>query len=48
LQFDCSRDVNIVHARCSMLRDTDIAQTAPLLDLLQASHDRLYSRLFVS
>jgi urease accessory protein len=48
LQFDCSRDVNIVHARCTMLRDTDIAQTAPLLDLLQASHDRLYSRLFVS
>ena len=27
---------------------TDLAQTAPLLDLLQAGHDRLYSRLFQS
>lgn len=26
----------------------DVAQTAPLLDLLQATHDRLYSRLFQS
>jgi urease accessory protein len=26
----------------------DIAQTAPILDLLQATHDRLYSRLFQS
>ena len=26
----------------------DLAQTAPLLDLLQAAHDRLYSRLFQS
>ena len=34
--------------RCSPLRDPDIAQTAPILDLLQAGHDRLYSRLFQS
>jgi urease accessory protein UreF len=26
----------------------DAAQTAPLIDLWQASHDRLYSRLFQS
>jgi len=26
----------------------DIAQTSPLLDILQANHDRLYSRLFQS
>ena len=26
----------------------DAAQTAPLLDLLQQTHDRLYSRLFQS
>jgi urease accessory protein UreF len=26
----------------------DAAQTAPLVDLWQASHDRLYSRLFQS
>jgi urease accessory protein len=30
------------------LDENDLAQTAPLLDLLQASHDRLYSRLFQS
>lgn len=35
-----------VHAAC---RDLDaLSQTAPLADLLQASHDRLYSRLFQS
>ena len=32
----------------SALDERDLAQTAPLLDLLQASHDRLYSRLFQS
>jgi urease accessory protein UreF len=25
-----------------------VAQTAPVLDILQAGHDRLYSRLFQS
>ena len=29
-------------------RPHDIAQTAPLIDLVQATHDRLYSRLFQS
>ena len=32
----------------SALSIDDLAQTAPLLDLLQAGHDRLYSRLFQS
>jgi urease accessory protein len=34
--------------RCAVHGETDLAQTAPLLDLLQAAHDRLYSRLFQS
>ena len=34
--------------RCGDLEDEAVAQTAPVLDLLQAAHDRLYSRLFQS
>jgi len=37
-----------VLARCGALGEEDLAQTAPLLDLLQGHHDRLYSRLFSS
>jgi len=48
VQFECADDLEVVLSRCRDLRDRDIAQTAPILDLLQASHDRLYSRLFVS
>ena len=33
---------------CRDLEDHELAQTAPIADLLQASHDRLYSRLFQS
>jgi urease accessory protein len=33
---------------CGRLDVTDIAQTAPLIDLCQSTHDRLYSRLFQS
>jgi urease accessory protein len=33
---------------CGGLSLEDLAQTAPLLDLLQGTHDRLYSRLFQS
>lgn len=35
-------------ARCAGLSIDDLAQTAPLLDLFQSNHDRLYSRLFQS
>jgi urease accessory protein len=48
LQFECGEDIDAVLTRCAPLRDSDIAQTAPILDLLQAGHDRLYSRLFQS
>jgi urease accessory protein len=48
LQVDCAAELDVVLERCACLRDADIAQTAPILDLLQAGHDRLYSRLFQS
>jgi urease accessory protein len=34
--------------QCKSISVEDIAQTAPLLEIWQASHDRLYSRLFQS
>jgi len=34
--------------RCGDLEIDDAAQTSPLIDLWQSSHDRLYSRLFQS
>ena len=34
--------------RSAAFDEHDLAQTAPLLDVLQAAHDRLYSRLFQS
>jgi urease accessory protein len=34
--------------RCGELDEEALAQTAPAIDLFQASHDRLYSRLFQS
>lgn len=34
--------------RCSALGIDDVCQTAPMLDLWQGAHDRLYSRLFQS
>jgi urease accessory protein len=41
-------DLDRVIRRCSDLAIDDAAQTSPLIDLWQASHDRLYSRLFQS
>jgi urease accessory protein len=41
-------DLDRTIQRCSDLVIDDAAQTSPLLDLWQASHDRLYSRLFQS
>jgi urease accessory protein len=35
-------------AGCADFTVGDLAQTAPVIDLLQAGHDRLYSRLFQS
>jgi len=53
--FDAQRVVSFlgkqieeVVDRCADLSVADVAQTAPLVDLFQATHDRLYSRLFQS
>lgn len=41
-------DLDRIIRRCGDLVIDDAAQTSPLVDLWQASHDRLYSRLFQS
>jgi urease accessory protein len=48
LQHEIAPAMLLVAERCAALDEHDLAQTAPLLDLLQAGHDRLYSRLFQS
>jgi urease accessory protein len=48
MQADCADDLDRTLERCSALTEVDAAQTAPLLDVLQGTHDRLYSRLFQS
>jgi urease accessory protein len=48
LQSDCAPVLDQVLRRCESLGVEDLAQPAPDLDLLQAAHDRLYSRLFQS
>jgi urease accessory protein len=35
-----------IGSKCAGLRISDVAQTAPLLDVWHGAHDRLYSRLF--
>jgi len=48
LQFGCAALLDAVRARCCALDERHVTQTAPLIDLLQSTHDRLYSRLFQS
>ncbi len=48
LQHACGPRLDEVLEECGTLEIADVAQTAPLLALLQANHDRLYSRLFQS
>ena len=48
LQSACVPRLEEVAARCASLDTDDLVQTAPLIDLLQSAHDRLYSRLFQS
>lgn len=48
IQAGLIEDVESVMSECRGLAPADIAQTAPLIDLLQSTHDRLYSRLFQS
>lgn len=44
----CEARLDEVAHQCAELTLDDVAQTAPLLDLLQSRHDGLYSRLFQS
>lgn len=48
LQFESGTLLDEVRRRCANLEDGEATQTAPLLDLLQSAHERLYSRLFQS
>ena len=48
IQADLAPHIDTIVQRCGALAPHDIAQTAPLLDLFQSTHDRLYSRLFQS
>lgn len=48
MQHECRGHLDFVLDRSANLDESDLAQTAPIVDLLQATHDRLYSRLFQS
>ncbi|NUP05483.1 MAG: urease accessory protein UreF [Polyangiaceae bacterium] len=48
IQQECAGELDRVMLACAGLPPSEIAQTAPLVDLLQAAHDRLYCRLFQS
>jgi urease accessory protein len=48
MQTDLASSIDRTIERCGSLAPAEIAQTAPLLDLCQSTHDRLYSRLFQS
>jgi urease accessory protein len=48
IQAGLAAEIDRVAERSADLGPLDIAQTAPLIDLFQSTHDRLYSRLFQS
>jgi urease accessory protein len=48
LQSECAAWAATVQARYRDVGPEGLAQTAPIIDLLQGAHDRLYSRLFQS
>ena len=48
LQHACGPWLDEIAGRCARLSVEEAAQTAPIVDLLQSGHDRLYSRLFQS
>ena len=48
MQRDLSSHISTIVIDSGRLDPYAIAQTAPLIDLFQATHDRLYSRLFQS
>lgn len=48
IQHTTGEWLEVVAAHCCALTCDDLAQTAPIIDILQSGHDRLYSRLFQS
>ena len=48
VQAAMATEIDRTIERCADLRPCEIAHTAPLIDLFQSTHDRLYSRLFQS
>ena len=48
IHADLAPHIDTVIQECGALAPDAIAQTAPLIDLFQSTHDRLYSRLFQS
>jgi urease accessory protein len=48
LQASLAEQLEAIASACAALAEDDLAQPAPLLDLVSATHDRLYSRLFLS
>jgi urease accessory protein len=48
MQAEIAPHIETVIHKCGALAPHEIAQTAPLIDLFQSTHDRLYSRLFQS
>jgi urease accessory protein len=48
LQHAVGTEIVLTYAACRDIPSDEAAQTAPILDLHQSMHDRLYSRLFQS
>lgn len=48
MQAAIAPHIDTIVQKCGTLGPYEIAQTAPLIDLFQSTHDRLYSRLFQS
>ena len=48
IQAALTNDIDETIVQCDGIAPRDIAQTAPLIDLYQSTHDQLYSKLFQS
>jgi urease accessory protein len=48
MQAALAMHIDAIIRKCGDLSPYEVAQTAPLIDLYQSTHDRLYSRLFQS
>ena len=48
IQYELNSYLEEVLERCREIPLEEVVQTAPVIDILQATHDRLYSRLFQS